>query len=88
VLAKGDDVDVDVAVGDRVLFSKYSSSGERPSRRESRGSHQPAAGSPPPLPLPPVIPAPHPLAFAAADVEVPDGEICFVAQKSILAKLS
>jgi chaperonin GroES len=48
VLAKGDDVDVDVAVGDRVLFSKYSSS----------------------------------------DVEVPDGEICFVAQKSILAKLS
>ena len=23
-----------------------------------------------------------------ADVEVPDGEVCFVAQKSILAKLS
>lgn len=27
VLAVGDDVDVGVAVGDRVLFSKYSSSG-------------------------------------------------------------
>ncbi|KAI7843931.1 hypothetical protein COHA_002471 [Chlorella ohadii] len=48
VLAVGDDVDVGVAVGDRVLFSKYSSS----------------------------------------DLEVPDGEVCFVAQKSILAKLS
>ncbi|KAI3436540.1 hypothetical protein D9Q98_005957 [Chlorella vulgaris] len=48
VLAVGDAVDVGVAVGDRVLFSKYSSS----------------------------------------DVEVPDGEVCFVAQKSILAKLS
>ncbi|EFN58613.1 hypothetical protein CHLNCDRAFT_140815 [Chlorella variabilis] len=48
VLAVGEDVDIGVAAGDRVLFSKYGSS----------------------------------------DVEVPDGEICFVAQKSILAKLS
>ena len=31
--------------------------------------------------LPTHLPAP-------ADVEVPDGEVCFVAQKSILAKLS
>ncbi|PSC72816.1 molecular chaperone [Micractinium conductrix] len=48
VLAVGEDCDIGVAVGDRVLFSKYSSS----------------------------------------DVEVPDGEICFVVQKSVLAKLS
>ncbi|PRW56031.1 elongation factor mitochondrial [Chlorella sorokiniana] len=48
VVAVGDDVDLGVAVGDRVLFSKYGSS----------------------------------------DLEVPDGEVCFVAQKSILAKLS
>ena len=48
VLAVGDEVDIGVATGDKVLFSKYSSS----------------------------------------DVEVPDGEVCFVAQKSVLAKLS
>ena len=48
VLAVGEEVDIGVAKGDRVLFSKYSSS----------------------------------------DVEVPDGEVCFVAQKSVLAKLS
>ncbi|KAL4457519.1 hypothetical protein ABPG75_012384 [Micractinium tetrahymenae] len=48
VIAVGEDVDIGVAAGDRVLFSKYSSS----------------------------------------DLEVPDGEVCFVAQKSILAKLS
>ena len=48
VLAKGEDVDVAVNVGDKVIFTKYSSS----------------------------------------DVKVPDGEIVFVAQKSILAVLS
>lgn len=48
VLAVGDDVDIGVAQGDTVLFSKYSSS----------------------------------------DVEAPSGEVCFVAQKSVLAKLS
>jgi hypothetical protein len=52
------------------------------------GGRAGAAISQQPAAPPPVIPAPHPLAFAAADVEVPDGEICFVAQKSILAKLS
>lgn len=26
--------------------------------------------------------------YGSSDVEVPDGEVCFVAQKSILAKLS
>lgn len=48
VLALGPEVDCGVAVGDSVLFSKYSSS----------------------------------------DVEAPAGEVCFVAQKSVLAKLS
>ena len=48
VVAVGDEVDVGVAAGDRVLFSKYGSS----------------------------------------DVEGPDGPVSFVAQKSILAKLS
>lgn len=48
VVAVGEDVDVGVAVGDLVLFTKYGSS----------------------------------------DIEVPNGEVCFVAQKSILAKLS
>ena len=48
VMAVGEDVDIGVAVGDTVLFSKYSSS----------------------------------------DIEVPDGQVCFVAQKSIMAKLS
>ena len=48
VLAKGEDVDIAVNVGDTVIFQKYSSS----------------------------------------DVKVPDGEIIFVAQKSVLAVLS
>ena len=48
VLAVGEDVDIDVKVGTKVLFSKYSSS----------------------------------------DVKVPDGDVSFVAQKSILATLS
>ena len=48
VLAKGADVDIAVDVGNKVLFTKHSSS----------------------------------------DVKVPDGEIVFVAQKSILAVLS
>lgn len=48
VLAKGLDVDIEVNVGDSVLFSKYSTS----------------------------------------DVKVPDGEVMFVAQKSVLAVLS
>jgi chaperonin GroES len=48
VLALGDDVDIGVKKGDKVLFSKYSTS----------------------------------------DVKVDDGEVCFVAQKSILATLS
>ena len=48
VVAVGEDVDIGVATGDLVLFTKYGSS----------------------------------------DIEVPNGEICFVAQKSILAKLS
>jgi chaperonin GroES len=48
VLAKGEDVDVAVNVGDTVLFSRYSTS----------------------------------------DVKLPEGEIVFVAQKSILAVLS
>ena len=48
VLAKGEEVDISVNVGDTVMFQKYSSS----------------------------------------DVKVPDGEIVFVAQKSVLAVLS
>lgn len=48
VLAKGEDVDIAVNVGDTVIFQKYSSS----------------------------------------DVKVPDGDIIFVAQKSVLAVLS
>ena len=48
VLAKGEDVDISVNVGDTVLFSKYSTS----------------------------------------DVKVPDGEVIFAAQKSVLAVLS
>ncbi len=48
VLAKGEDVDISVSVGDKVIFQKYSSS----------------------------------------DVKVPDGEIVFVAQKSVLAVLT
>ncbi len=28
------------------------------------------------------------LKYSSADVEVPDGDICFVAEKSVLAKLS
>lgn len=48
VLAKGEDVDISVSVGDKVIFQKYSSS----------------------------------------DVKVPDGDIVFVAQKSVLAVLS
>ena len=48
VLAKGEDVDIGVNVGDKVIFQKYSSS----------------------------------------DVKVPNGEIVFVAQKSVLAVLS
>ncbi|DBA92413.1 hypothetical protein WJX77_011331 [Trebouxia sp. C0004] len=48
VLAVGEDVDINVKVGSKVLFSKYSSS----------------------------------------DVKVPDGDVSFVAQKSILATLS
>jgi chaperonin GroES len=48
VVALGDEVEVSVKVGDRVLFSKYGSS----------------------------------------DVEVPGGDVCFVAQKSIMAVLS
>ena len=48
VLAKGKDVDIAVDVGNKVIFTKYSSS----------------------------------------DVKVPEGEIVFVAQKSVLAVLS
>ena len=48
VMAVGDDVELSIAAGDTVLFTKYGSS----------------------------------------DLEVSDGEVCFVAQKSILAKLS
>jgi chaperonin GroES len=48
VLAVGSGVESGVAIGDDVLFLKYSS----------------------------------------ADVEVPGGDICFVAEKSVLAKLS
>ena len=48
VIAVGEDVDISVATGDLVLFTKYGSS----------------------------------------DIEVPNGEVCFVAQKSIVAKLS
>ena len=48
VLAKGEDVDIAVDVGNKVIFTKYSSS----------------------------------------DVKVPEGEIVFVAQKSVLAVLS
>ena len=48
VLSKGEDVDISVSVGDKVIFQKYSSS----------------------------------------DVKMPDGEIVFVAQKSVLAVLS
>lgn len=48
VVAVGEDVDIGVAVGDMVLYTKYGSS----------------------------------------DIEVPNGEVSFVAQKSILAKLS
>jgi len=48
VLAKGEDVEIEVNVGDNVIFQKYSSS----------------------------------------DVKVPDGEIVFVAEKSVLAVLS
>ena len=48
VLAKGEDVDIAVDVGNKVIFTKYSSS----------------------------------------DVKVPNGEIVFVAQKSVLAVLS
>ncbi|KAK9808417.1 hypothetical protein WJX73_002475 [Symbiochloris irregularis] len=48
VLAVGEEVELDVKVGDNVLFSKYSTT----------------------------------------DVKVPDGEVCFVAQKSVLATLT
>jgi chaperonin GroES len=48
VVAVGEDVEITVAKGDTVLFSKQGSS----------------------------------------DVPVPDGEVCFVQQRSILAKLS
>lgn len=48
VLAKGADVDIEVNIGDTVIFTKYSTS----------------------------------------DVKVPDGEVIFVAQKSVLAVLS
>lgn len=48
ILSVGEDVKIEVKVGDKVLYSKYSSS----------------------------------------DVKVPDGEVSFVAEKSILAVLS
>lgn len=48
ILAVGEDVKIDVKVGNKVLYSKYSSS----------------------------------------DVKIPDGEVSFVAEKSILATLS
>ncbi len=47
MLAKGEEVTIDVAVGDMVVYNKY----------------------------------------AMAEVEVPDGEVIFVAEKSILGKL-
>ncbi len=48
VLAKGSEVDIEVNVGDTVIFSKYNTT----------------------------------------DVKVPDGEVMFVAQKSVMAVLS
>lgn len=50
-------------------------------RRTPRPNRAAALSTPPTLRAPPLL-AP------TTDVEVADGEVCFVAQKSILAKLS
>lgn len=100
-MAVGEDVDIGVATGDKVLYSKYSTSGEsgrrvcvargsgacRPAGSPARSraqSLQRAARRPVSL-LPPAAALDLP---SQTDVEVPDGEVCFVAQKSVLAKLS